>query len=235
MASRFLAACMAAAFGAFLIGAAHAQSNPSPAPVSHVSVQSLAPPPATGPATLDPEKATNAYLARVSGAARARSDSYFEGGYVLILVDALYSVFVSAILLWLGISAGMRNIAQGITRSRFLQVPIYVVQFVIVTTVLTFPLNVYEGFMREHAYGLSNQNFLQWLGDFGTGFGVGILGAAIALTLLYAVIRATPRLWWAWGTLGASLHSQRLSGLCSSAPCSTTTRSFAQGLCAKKS
>ena len=28
-----------------------------------------------------------AYLARVSGAARARSDAYFEGGYWLMLLD----------------------------------------------------------------------------------------------------------------------------------------------------
>jgi STE24 endopeptidase len=110
---------------------------------------------------------------------------------------------VSAILLWFGISAGMRNIAQGVTRSRFLQVPIYVVMFVLVTTVLSFPLTVYEGYFREHAYGLSNQNFPQWFGDFAVGLGVSIVAAAVALTLIYAVIRATPRMWWAWGTLVA--------------------------------
>ena len=35
----------------------------------------------------DAGRATAAYLARVSGAARARSDAYFEGGYWLLLVD----------------------------------------------------------------------------------------------------------------------------------------------------
>jgi STE24 endopeptidase len=189
MTLKYLAACVAVAFGMLMAGGAHAQLTPSPAPV------------ADAPASLDPLKATNAYLARVSGPARARSDSYFEGGYVLLLVDTAYSVVVSAILLWFGISAGMRNIAQAWTRSRFLQVPIYVVMFVLVTTVLSFPLNVYEGFVREHAYGLSNQNFLQWFGDFAIDLGVSVIGAAIVLTLIYAVIRATPRMWWAWGAL----------------------------------
>ena len=203
MTLRSLAACAALALGMFVFGAAQAQTTPSAAPVAHVAVQNLPPAPGRQPATLDPQKATNAYLAQVSGAARARSDSYFEGGYVLILVDALYSIVVSALLLWLGISAGMRNIAQRWTRSRFLQVPIYVVMFVVVTTVLQFPLSVHEGFMREHAYGLSNQNFPQWFGDFAIGFGVSVVGATIALTLIYSVIRATPRMWWAWGTLVA--------------------------------
>lgn len=36
-------------------------------------------------APFDPEAATRAYLATVNGAARARSDAYFEGGYWLIL------------------------------------------------------------------------------------------------------------------------------------------------------
>ena len=45
-------------------------------------------------------------------------------------------------------------------------------------TVATLPLTLYEGFFREHAYGLSNQNFWQWLGDFGIGFAVTLVGGA---------------------------------------------------------
>jgi STE24 endopeptidase len=144
---------------------------------------------------------------RVSGEARRRSDSYFEGGYVLILVDGLWTVAAAALLLWTGISAKMRAIAQRLTRSRFLQVPIYVVMFFAATAILTFPLNLYEGFFREHAYGLSNQNFMQWFRDFAVGFAVQLVLAAIALTLIYAVIRAAKRTWWAWGTLVAVILS----------------------------
>jgi STE24 endopeptidase len=196
----------------FLFGGAAgalAQADLKAAPVSPVTVHNL--PVTSHPAApaikFDPVKATNAYLARVSGAARQRSDSYFEGGYVLLLLDTLYSIAVSALLLWSGVSAKMRNLAQSVTRSRFLQVPIYVAMFVVITTVLTFPLSVYEQFFREHAYGLSNQNFAQWFGDFGTAFCVELVAFVIALTLIYAVIRATPRLWWAWGTLVAVVLS----------------------------
>ncbi len=179
----------------------YAQAVPRAAPVTHVMVQPLAPAPQPAAKPFDPEKATNAYLARVGGGARARSDAYFEGGYVLLLVDALYAIAVSALLLWLGISAGMRNIAQGVSRSRFLQAAIYVAMFVPLVTALTFPLILYEQFVREHAYGLSNQTFPQWFGDFAIGFLLALAGAVITLTPIYAIIRAAPRVWWAWGTL----------------------------------
>jgi STE24 endopeptidase len=189
------------------VGGALAQEDLKAAPVSPVAVHSLqvASHPAAPAIKFDPVKATNAYLARISGAARQRSDSYFEGGYWLTLVDTIYAIAVSALLLWGGLSVHMRNIAQRITRSRFLQVPIYVAMFIVVTTILTFPLTVYEEFLREHAYGLSNQNFGQWFGDFATLTGVNLVISVIALTLIYAVVRAAPRSWWAWGTVVAFL------------------------------
>jgi STE24 endopeptidase len=199
-----LRAVMLAAFAWLLVSAvASAQAQPAPAPTSQVSVAPLPPPATAAKATpaFDVEKATNAYLARVSGEARAKSDSYFEGGYVLTLVDALYAIAVSALLLWSRFSAGIRNFAQRRTRSRFWQVSIYVAIYFVVVTVLTFPLGVYEGFFREHAYGLSNQNFVQWFGDFLKGQGIGLIVMVIAGTVIYAVIRATPRYWWAWGTV----------------------------------
>jgi len=182
---------------------ASADTGPVAAPTTKVSVQSLAPlaPPVSPQAGFDAMKATNAYLAQVSGKARAQSDSYFEGGYVLILVDAVYAVLVAAIILWLGISARIRDFAQRQTKSRFWQVPIYVIAYTILTTAMTFPLTVFENFIREHNYGLSNQNFLQWFGDFGIGFGVELVASTILITVIYAVIRRAPRTWWMWGTL----------------------------------
>ena len=198
------AAAFAVLFVAFLAAPAIAQPDLRAAPVAPVTVQTLkSNKPAPVAMKFDPVKATNAYLARVSGEARRRSDSYFEGGYVLIGVDTLWTIAVAALLLWSRLSAGMRNIAQEWTRSRFLQVPIYVAMFVVVTTVLTFPLTVYEGFIREHAYGLSNQNFAQWLGDFAKAFAVQLIISIIVLTLIYAVIRRTRQLWWVWGTVVA--------------------------------
>jgi STE24 endopeptidase len=93
----------------------------------------------------------------------------------------------------------MRNFAQRLTRSRFFQVPIYVAQYSVLAAVLEFPLTVYEEFFREHAFGLSNQNFAQWFGDAATEFLVSLVGSLIVLTLIYVAIRAARRSWWIWG------------------------------------
>lgn len=149
----------------------------------------------------DPDAATKAYLAYIKGDARKKSDEYFEGGYVLQAVDFGYALVVAGILLWGRFSARMRNLATRMTRSRFLQAPIYVIQYLIVTAILSFPLTVYENFTREHKYGLSNQDFAGWFGDFIKLFGVNLLVFTILLTVLYAFMRWTKDNWWKWSAI----------------------------------
>lgn len=150
-------------------------------------------------ADFDPKAATEAYLATVSGDARAKSDAYFEGGYWLILWDALYAIGVASILLFTRAAAGLRNLAERISRWRWLQTLTFAALYIALTAVLTFPLTIYEGFYREHEYGLSNQTLEEWLRDFGVGLAVNIVLTSLFLVGLYAVIRRAPRTWWIWG------------------------------------
>jgi STE24 endopeptidase len=185
----------------FWTGAATAQqTGPVAAPTAIVDSHALPPIGVAKPVAFDAHKATDAYLARVSGAARARSDSYFEGGYWLLLVDALYAITISVLLLWFKVSASIRDFAERQTRSRFWQVPLYVGPYILVITVLGFPLEVYENFFREKSYGLMNQTFVSWFLDFLTSTGLLLLAGTIVATLIYAAIRRAPRTWWLWGT-----------------------------------
>jgi STE24 endopeptidase len=150
---------------------------------------------------LDVKAATDAYLARLSPEARSRSDAYFEGGYLLQLVDTLVTVAVMLFLLQSGLSRRIREWTERRTGRRWLQTGLYWGASLAVTTVLTFPLSLYEGFFREHAYGLSNQTFGAWLGDTAKEFLVALLFGAVVVTALYAVVRRLPRSWWAWGAV----------------------------------
>lgn len=155
-------------------------------------------------AAFNADAATAAYLAQLSPRARARSDAYFEGGYWLILWDCLWALGVAWLLLATRLSARMRNLAERLARWRWLQTAIYALQYIVLVSLLSFPWSVYEGFIREHQYGLSNQNFGQWLADQFKGLAVGLVLGTVALVVLYAVIRKTARRWWLWGT-GAAL------------------------------
>jgi len=173
------------------------QLGPRAAPTARIQVNSL-PMMDTIPA-FDEAAATNKYLARIGGAARARSDAYFEGGYWLQLLDLLYALGVAAALLWSGASVRIQDWAEGKSHSRTAQVMLYVAAYVPITIAATLPLTLYEGFFREHAYGLSNQSFWQWLGDFGTQFALTFAAAVLLLPVLYHFIRRTGEMWWLWG------------------------------------
>jgi STE24 endopeptidase len=173
------------------------QMGPRAAPTAHIETGTL-PSMDTTP-RFDAGAATARYLAKVSGAARAKSDSYFEGGYGLQLLDLVYALAVAALLLWTGISNAVRDWACERTHSRTYQVMLYVAVYVPLLTVATFPLVLYEGFFREHAYGLSNQTIWQWLGDFGTQFALNFAASVLLLPVLYAAIRQAREAWWIWG------------------------------------
>jgi STE24 endopeptidase len=149
----------------------------------------------------DPEAATNAYLAEIPASARARSDAYFEGGYWFILWDFLMGVFIYWILLHFGWSAKMRDLAERISRFKFVQNFLYWTQFLIVISILGFPLVVYEQYFREHAYGLATQTFGPWLIDQLKGLAIGIVLGGLVLMVLVWVVRKLPRTWHIWGTL----------------------------------
>jgi len=152
-------------------------------------------------ADFDVKAATDAYLATVTGAARAKSDAYFEGGYWLILWDALATIAVCFLLLFTRASAGLRNVAERLARWRWLQTFIYAALFILVLSILTFPLTIYEGFYREHAYGLSNMSLPAWLGDLAKGTGIAVVAGGLGLTAGYAAIRRVPKSWPVWAMI----------------------------------
>ena len=159
------------------------------------------PPEAQPSSHFDPEAATNAYLAQIPSEAMARSNAYFEGGYWLILWDFLTGGLVLVLVLQLRWSGAMRNIAESITRFKPLQTLIYWAEFSTVIFVLTLPMTVYEGFFREHQYGLATQTFGPWMSDQIKGLLVGIVLGGFGLMFLFGVVRRLPNTWWIWGAV----------------------------------
>ena len=165
----------------------------------------VVPPEAQPSPNFNADAATEAYLAQIPAAARARSDAYFEGGYWLILWDFLYGAIVAFVILHLRWSARMRDLAERITRVRFIHDVVYWIEYTVLSTILGFPLAFYEGYVREHKYGLATQTFGPWMGDQFKGLLVGLVLGAIALPILFAIVRRLERTWWIWGAIVFSL------------------------------
>lgn len=179
--------------------AASAQETPAPTPSVPASVKNVK--------SFDPATATQAWLATVPADKRAKSDAYFEGGYWLILWNFLVIVAISIFLLQSRISARLRDFAERRTGFKAVQIVSYGISYLILAWALSFPLNAYEHFFREHQYGMATQNFAQWFREELIGLGVTLVAGAILLIALYAVFRRAPRAWWIWGTIVAVIFS----------------------------
>jgi len=184
----------------FVFAPIAASARETPAPVASSGIEQNVQP-------LDPAAATQAWLASVPRDQREKSDAYFEGGYWLILWNFLLVAAISIFLLASRISARLRDFSQRLTKFKTLQVACYALPYLVILYILSFPLNLYEHFFREHQYGFATQTFLAWFREQLIGLGVTIVAATILLIVLYAVFQRAPRTWWIWGTVVAIIFS----------------------------
>jgi STE24 endopeptidase len=176
-------------------------SAPGVQPLTAMPSVIQVPPEAQPSPNFNAEAATNAYLAQIPADARARSDAYFEGGYWMILWDFIYGAVTLLLLLNLGWSAAMRNLAERVTRFKPIHTIVYWGQYLLLTSILGFPLTVYEDYFREHKYGLATQTFGPWMGDQLKNLGVNLVLGAILAMLLFGIVRRLQRTWWIWGAI----------------------------------
>lgn len=156
-------------------------------------------------APFDPEAATQAYMATLKGAARAKSDAYFEGGYWLLLWGTLVAALADYVLLRTGWSARFRDWAENVTKRRFLQFMLYGVPYVVVSAVIVLPWTIYTDYFREKQYDLMNLGFGAWMGEQGIDILISVVLFSIVIALIMNGIRRSPKRWWMWGTGIAAL------------------------------
>jgi STE24 endopeptidase len=150
-------------------------------------------------AAFDVDAATQAYLNMVQGAARERSNDYFEGGYWLLLWSTLLSVLVNWALLHFGWSARWSAWAGRVTRREWLKPALYALPYILATTLIMAPWSIYTGFFRERSYGLMNLTLGGWLGEQATALAISVVLGMLLLMAIFAVIRRFRRTWWLWG------------------------------------
>lgn len=146
----------------------------------------------------DVERATAAYLALLSPGQRARSDAYFEGGYAMQLGGLVYGLALAALLLGSGLSVRMRDLAGRVSARPWLRTWIYAALFLLAYFALALPWSIYEGFVREHRYGLATQGFADWMLDALKGLAVSLVAVPPALVAVYAAVRRAGARWWLW-------------------------------------
>ena len=96
----------------------------------------------------------------------------------------------------LGAVGRIRDLARRIGRVWFFIVGVYVILYLVLVSAINLPLSYYQGFVRLHAYGVSNQTLGKWAHDAATRLGVS-MAVGFALTWIpFALMARSPRRWW---------------------------------------
>jgi STE24 endopeptidase len=113
----------------------------------------------------------------------------------LYFAGEAYGLVILLLVLALGLSGRLRDLAARITPRPFLTAMLFFVFFTAVTTLLSFPLDYFGDFVIPHRYALSDQGFGGWLWDY---FKEAALGTIIGAPLVALALRGIARFrrWW---------------------------------------
>ena len=150
-------------------------------------------------------------LAGVSGAApagevpvpepTAAAAGYYHANNLTWFLHTALGLVIPAAVLFTGLSPKLRDLARRIGRRPAITVGVYAVLWVWLVFLLTLPLAYYDGFVIEHAYGLSHQTFTVWLAKAAAHAAVGSVLLALFLWLPYLLLARSPRRWWLYSSL----------------------------------
>ena len=120
----------------------------------------------------------------------------YRTGNWLWLFNQFWALLVPFVILVTGFSARIRNVAVRIGRWWYFVIVVYFTAYMLITYAVDWPLSFYQGYIREHAYGLSNQTFGKWQGDSLKMLMVNIVLGAMFLWVPYLLLKKSPKRWW---------------------------------------
>jgi Zn-dependent protease with chaperone function len=121
--------------------------------------------------------------------------AFSRAKYRLYFVDAAYGFLVLILLLSLRVAPRYRDLAEGVSRRRFVQAWIFAPLFLITLAVLGLPTEMYRHWLSLK-YEQSIQGWGSWSWDWTKGQLVGLIIGSVLLWILYGIIRRSERRWW---------------------------------------
>ncbi|HEY1938807.1 MAG TPA: M48 family metallopeptidase [Candidatus Angelobacter sp.] len=130
----------------------------------------------------------------------AKSKALYDLRGKLRVLDTVYGLVVLLALLYLGIVGKFRDWAEATGKNRLVQALVFVMLFLVITTVLQLPLDAYQHSISLR-YGLSVQGWGSWLADQGKEMVVSLIIFTILAWLFTTIVRKSPRRWWFYNWL----------------------------------
>jgi Zn-dependent protease with chaperone function len=130
----------------------------------------------------------------------ARARAYTTGNYWSFLADEAVNFLVLAWLAFSGVSSLAWRWIVSRAGAGAAGTLLYIAGLAVFLSIVSSPLDFYDGFVREHAYGFSTQTIGAWAADRVLGLVVVVPVAALVIVPIFAAIRRFPVSWWILGT-----------------------------------
>ncbi len=121
---------------------------------------------------------------------------YYYSGNWLWVINRVWALLVPGLFVFSGASARLRDLARRLGRNWFLTIGIYILLFLPILFVVDLPLSFYQGYIRQHAYGLSNQTLARWFGNALKSLGIDMAAGFAFLWIPYLLLARSPKRWW---------------------------------------
>jgi STE24 endopeptidase len=135
----------------------------------------------------------------------ARGKSYMGGRYALFGVRSALSLGFFILLTFTPLARSLRDLTAVWAGHRpWLTLTLYAGCLLLLYHLVLLPMDLYRGYWREHAFGLSTQGVDAWFKDWGKGLLLEVVLLLPTVNLLYLFIRRDPLRWFvpATGVLG---------------------------------
>ena len=121
---------------------------------------------------------------------------YYQSGNWWWILNTSFGLLIPALFLFTGFSARLRTLATRIGRKWFLVIAVYYILYWFINFLLDLPRYYLQDFVREHAYGLSNQTLGKWAIDGAMGLVTDLVMGTLLLWIPYLLLKKSPRRWW---------------------------------------
>ena len=142
------------------------------------------------------DAATQAWIDTLGPAELALARDYTTGNHWLIL----FGLLVSALVTWIVVRSGVLDRLSGKLEKRGQALRTFLVAavFLVISTLLTLPWTIYTDWWRESRYDRTSQPLGDFLAQGTISLVLTTLIGGLFLLGVYALIRRSGHLWWAW-------------------------------------
>lgn len=116
----------------------------------------------------------------------------------LFFFSLIFNILLLLILFFSQASLYLRQQSEVLFKNAFLINGFYILIFCLFFYFLNFPLELFEGFILEHKFKLSTQNFLNWLKDEFKKGALNFVILFIVIEAMYFFLNKFTQTWWIW-------------------------------------